>query len=481
MSDIKVEIKSLEDILKDGNIAIPPYQRPYAWTKKQLKPLLNDLYKKKDDDLLIMGGIIIHKDSEKSYIVDGQQRLISFSIIEYLKDSSKDIDLLNHKFIHQESINNISKNSLLIKDFYERKSRYPNLNNIFFVVVETENLDDAFSFFDSQNTRGKKLEVYDILKAHHLRFIKSNDLATLCAKDWEFTEKDKHLGMRLLLDTLLARGRKWSHRYNQPPDLRKEFKSQRNEKKEANTYFLNRYQQVALFDTWKYNPVKKKALELNFKNIDATYKVGSIEINDDISHYFPFQLTQTIEGGELFFWFTQKYHKLTKELFLKENKNTSPDFENLVFTLRDIYRWNTGSSYIYDVYRGALLFYFDKFGYEKLDEIATTFFYSLYWLRFKQSTVQYASIYKYIREEFNPFAIIKEASFPEFIINKSDAFLEGKYKKNYFKIPNYPEDPSKFKPKGFKQKFVKGIQENKGGKFNLISNHEFYKKIKNNG
>lgn len=467
MSRLTVYKKSLSELLGDKSLLIPPYQRPYAWAKDQLKPLLNDLYNRKEDDLLIMGGIILHKEGEKLNIVDGQQRLISFSIMQYLKDNNSDLGLLNHEFQHTQSKRNIANNTLLVKDFMTRKNRDLNFDNIYFIVVETEQLDDAFSFFDSQNTRGKKLEVYDILKAHHLRFIKSNKLATICAKDWEKTEKDKDLGMNLLLDTLLARGRRWSLKYRNPPDLRKEFKSQRNEKKEAHTYPLNRYQQVALFDTWKYNPAEKNILELNFKEIDATYKVGSIEINSDIPHFFPFQITQTIEGGELFFWFTQKYHKLTKELFFKKNTNISENFENLVFTLRDNYWWNTGANYVYDIYRGALLFYFDKFGYEQLDKVAETLFFSIYWLRFKQQTVQYASVYKYIRESFNPFALIKEASFPDFIINQSEEFLEGKYQNELGNI------------KGFRKQFIKSIcLDGSKNKFKLINNHLLYNRLK---
>ena len=467
MSELKIKIKSLDELLDETNLEIPPYQRPYSWTEKQLTPLLNDLYKK-EDNLLIMGGVILHNvdNSYKKFnIVDGQQRLISFSIIKYLINKDDNSYLLKHKFKHKESIANISNNTRLIQDLKERKGYYPSLKNIKFIVIITPYLDDAFSFFDSQNTRGKKLEVYDILKAHHLRFIKSNDLATLCAKDWEKTEKDTTVGMTLLLETLLARGRRWTHNNHQPPDLRVEFKSQREKKEDANTYILNRYQQVALFDTWKYNPAEKEELELNFKKIDASYKVGSIIINDDISHFFPFQITQTIEGGELFFWFTQKYYMLTKELFLKENPNTSDEFERLVFKLKT-FRWNTGASYVYDLYIGALLFYFDKFGYEKLDEVSISLFYSIYWLRFKLYSVQYASIYKYVREDFNPFLIIAEASFPEFIINKCERFLEGKYKKNQIEF------------RGFREHLRNSIcvWESKS-EFELISKHNFYKQL----
>ena len=42
------------------------------------------------------------------------------------------------------------------------------------VVVITDDISEAFQFFDSQNARGKKLYPQDLLKAYHLR--EMNDL-----------------------------------------------------------------------------------------------------------------------------------------------------------------------------------------------------------------------------------------------------------------------------------------------------------------
>ena len=43
------------------------------------------------------------------------------------------------------------------------------------IVVITENLSEAFQFFDSQNARGKKLYPHDLLKAYHLREMRNID------------------------------------------------------------------------------------------------------------------------------------------------------------------------------------------------------------------------------------------------------------------------------------------------------------------
>lgn len=470
-----VEMKELKDILYDPNLQIPYYQRPYSWTEDQIKPLLEDLYKRKDNELTILGSLIFHLDGEhqnnndnrKKNIVDGQQRLITFSIIEALSEENQNnLSLLEHHFENTQSQNNILDTTKTIKEFFNRKGKIPSLDNIKVVVVSTKNLEDAFAFFDSQNTRGKKLEDYDILKAHHLRFIKSNKLATICAQNWESIQKNEKIDLKYLLEILLARGRKWSHKHNTPPNLRKEFKSQRKDKKETKHFNLNRYQQGALFSSWSYSPEKENKLEYTFRDVDATFKVRGIEINKNIPRYLPFQITQTIEGGELFFWYTEKYHDLAIELFDENNSRNPKELIDLIKLLEG-FSWNIGTAYILDVLKGSLLFYFDKFGYNAIEEVASNLFYSLFWLRFKQHTVQYASIYKFIREHINPFALIQEASFSDFIIDQTNEFLEDKYKGN-----NYKE------LRGFRAHFYEALFQTPNSS-PIIKENPIYKGIKN--
>lgn len=470
MSQIKIKTASLEDLLKE-DLNIPAYQRPYSWTVEQLKPLLDDLFNRKEGDLLIMGGVILHNDISKNVIniVDGQQRLITYSIIKYIFDESEST-LLNCEFQHNESIRNIKKNVQFI-NLYKKKKSNINLKKIHFIVVSTTELDDAFAFFDSQNTRGKSLEDYDVLKAHHLRFIKDDLLATACTKDWEKIEKLKqqeksNVGLGLLLETYLARGRKWSNNVHRQPQIREEFKSQRKSKKDSKSYSLNKYQQAALFSSWEYHPIKENVLKFKFEEIDATFKVGGIEIHTNFNQFFPFQIAQTIEGGELFFWYTQKYYALSKTIFSSGNEKTSEEFKNLMRGL-ECFNYNTGCTYVKDVFKATLIFYIDKFGYDKLDVIAKSLFFSLYWLRFKQKTVQYSSVYKYIREEFNPFSLIKEASFPEFIIDKCSEYTEDK--------SNFAMDKSS----GIRNNMMKDIID-KPSIFSLINlNNTSFKIIEN--
>ena len=71
----------------------------------------------------------------------------------------------------------------------------------------------------------------------------------------------------------------------------------------------------------------------------------------------------------------------------------------------------------------------------------------------KQSSVSEASIYKYIRETFNPFAIIQEASHCGFILKKIEDTMGGK------KILESTEKDDKGQPKQTYSGVRKGFYE----------------------
>jgi hypothetical protein len=431
-NDLLVNIRNLPDLLADSSLIIPAYQRPYTWQEEQVLPLLNDLFNAKKDRPVIMGSIILWRNGEKTEIVDGQQRLTTFSIFAKLINSGYPNHFLSQRYIHSVSASNIKANARYISDFIDKKGRDRfdlNLGAVYFIVLYVPTLSEAFTFFDSQNTRGKKLNDSDILKAHHLRFILGNDLAKDCSVLWERIQKDKNIGVDLLLENLLGQGRKFSRKEISEVDIKKEFKSQRAVKIGSTFHAINRYQQPPVFEKWLFDPLNGEGLKLFFSDNEPVVLPESMAINKDIHRYFPFQVTQSIEGGEIFFWFTHKYYRLYKELFISANPLVS-DFLNDLLILIQEFNYSTGASYVHEVFTGALLFYFDKFGYEELDIVAAHLFFSVYWLRFRQSSVQYASVFKFIREAdgFNPFELISRAGFPGYLINYMDDFLEGKYR-----------------------------------------------------
>ena len=87
-------IYSLKELFAD-KFEVDFYQREYVWQKKQLEDLINDLvseflknYKDSDTtknveqyDPYFMGEIIISQSNNKNFIIDGQQRITTFTLL----------------------------------------------------------------------------------------------------------------------------------------------------------------------------------------------------------------------------------------------------------------------------------------------------------------------------------------------------------------------------------------------------------------
>lgn len=166
---------------------IPDYQRPYKWTARNAIQLLDDIIDALDSnkEKYRLGTLILNRNvKEGGYdIVDGQQRVITLSLL--LKALGDDqIDFLNQRvFTNSHNLRNIPNNynalrrrvgskasgpedekkpeRQRIKDFVEDQCEL--------IVVITDDVSEAFQFFDSQNARGKELYPHDLLKAFHLR------------------------------------------------------------------------------------------------------------------------------------------------------------------------------------------------------------------------------------------------------------------------------------------------------------------------
>ena len=108
-------IVSINQLL-DMQLSIPEYQRPYKWTRKNVAELLNDIGTAIEDNRrpgfdgfrYRLGTIIIHNNKEKNDvthdIVDGQQRLITLSLIKRAFEPSFTNSLLRHEYRDKISI-----------------------------------------------------------------------------------------------------------------------------------------------------------------------------------------------------------------------------------------------------------------------------------------------------------------------------------------------------------------------------------------
>lgn len=195
---------SIFDLLSTGNLAIPDYQRPYKWTKRNIEELLTDISKAIEEGQKYgmsykyrIGTILIHNSQDgKLYIVDGQQRIISIALVCLYLRPSFHSDLTDHCFSDNVSKQNIRDNYMFIRQWFtlqgdaEKKRFLGALKDIIEVIVITvDEESEAFQLFDSQNSRGKALYPHDLLKAYHLRKMNSS-LSEMehAVKKWEDEE-----------------------------------------------------------------------------------------------------------------------------------------------------------------------------------------------------------------------------------------------------------------------------------------------------
>lgn len=99
--------------------------------KKNIEELLTDMFIALSDKQKIakeffyrIGTIIIHEDEKGKWnIVDGQQRLISITLLKRYLDSSFSNTILETEFHDKETKKNIHNNYIFIKQWFSLKDK----------------------------------------------------------------------------------------------------------------------------------------------------------------------------------------------------------------------------------------------------------------------------------------------------------------------------------------------------------------------
>ena len=102
-STMTADIETAKNLLLNDRLRVPPYQRPYRWTAKNVRQLLEDVQQsmlagKKNYRI---GSVILHSKKENTSkeefldIVDGQQRLTTLFLLRNACDETKDCPLLS--------------------------------------------------------------------------------------------------------------------------------------------------------------------------------------------------------------------------------------------------------------------------------------------------------------------------------------------------------------------------------------------------
>jgi hypothetical protein len=170
----------------EGKLHLPEYQRPYRWTSSELNRLVDDLLhyfsESERTHQFFLGSVILHQqhDNELLNIIDGQQRITTMGLLAWLQNPGTEPDLTYASPLSQQRIREN------LRWLHEQKALLVrlDLSRINVVVVVTRSEDDAYRFFETQNTGGVRLKGPDIIKAHHLRSIIGGQ-QDLYAKVWE--------------------------------------------------------------------------------------------------------------------------------------------------------------------------------------------------------------------------------------------------------------------------------------------------------
>ena len=178
--------------MKECSFIIPFFQRSYCWKEKEIQKILDELLSKiqeqKQESIYFFRFVFsnIKKESEKMFIVDGQQRLISLDLlIKAIKKIKEDADISNFNisFENNEEIQEkyekikspFKTNFYYIKNWIEENEK-KNENflkeiieiikkEIFIDYTKCNNLNDSFKIFEFLNSAGKKLSSKDIINS----------------------------------------------------------------------------------------------------------------------------------------------------------------------------------------------------------------------------------------------------------------------------------------------------------------------------
>lgn len=437
----QVEICSVGS-LPFNDFVIPPYQRPYKWTAKNVNQLISDILAFKERKQYRLGTLVLHNDE----IVDGQQRIITLALLirimynalkdEKVKESYSDIDKKINAFSNSDKVSFSNRYTLhnVIENIHTIESRKADfdqqlfdflLTKCEFVVVRLNSISEAFQFFDSQNARGKDLAAHDLLKAYHLR-----EISTLSQEDSNNIDEWQNKPTSFLREVFLAlfRAKRWSRG-----------KWGRRFTKDHTDLFKG----ISLSDGKRYPFYQMEVIAHIFSSM---YNQDPIRAIDRNHIEYPFNLDDQIINGGRFFDMIRHYMNLYEHIRLY--RKSLPDGSRAKEILNLITSYNgsgrTGDGYIRDMFYTLLLYYVDRFGEEELDKVIPQFFIWAYKLRLQLSAVQLASIDNYATAWDSMFRYVYDAKTPYDIININIEGVQSKQCSGCEKIKNLFKEYNKY-------------------------------------
>lgn len=432
--------------MNDINLVIPNYQRPYKWTAKNVIQLLDDIIaaKKDNKETYRVGTLILHYEKEKSIhnIVDGQQRIISFTLLlkalgvdlisfleQPLTNNSYNLrNIPNNYRTLERRVNNIidTREKEYLKDYVE--------NNCELIVVITEDISEAFQFFDSQNARGKKLYPHDLLKAYHLREMKDLDVIETekVVKSWEDLDQRN---LSTLFSEYLYRLKEWT---------------KGNKAWELTEHNIDKFKGITRHENFPY----------------AQYYKGAHAYADMVNHTAipfvsgtrklrPFQIDTPIVAGKPFFDYAKHYFEILKDIHNNDRYEGYFINDNTIIKTLDLrkYKNGVGNRIVRLLLDTAILLYVDRFCPERpekedldmLNQFVVLAFVWAYSLRAQYYNVGWLTAQNYIMgngviNSFNIYRVIADADTPVSLLSVlSDRVIPLSYDKVVAKKDNIEE------------------------------------------
>ena len=174
-SQIAIDQLGLGSVLKQNRLVVPPNQREYAWTEREVQQLFQDFAKAITDNEpgYFLGTVVtIPRENNTLEVVDGQQRLATTAI---LLAAIRDY-LMGKEDVLVEAINN----EFLTGIDRSRRSRIPKLklnldDNEFFRSIVTPPPDDVRMPKPAKASHERLAQTYDEAQRHVLNLVSALD------------------------------------------------------------------------------------------------------------------------------------------------------------------------------------------------------------------------------------------------------------------------------------------------------------------
>ena len=243
MKEIRGDAKNIRTLLGGQRFAIDYYQREYRWETKQVTELLDDLcgtfsdnFKEGDDRDAVqqygryfLGSVIICARDGQKYIIDGQQRMTTLTLllifIYHLVDETQKTQLaeliFTTKFGKQSFNLDVEERNSCMKAIFDGENiietsqfesvdniigRYQDIvdnfpleditinvlpyfadwliENVYLVEITAYSDNDAYTIFETMNDRGLSLTPAEMLKGYLLANISDIDARNSASKNW---------------------------------------------------------------------------------------------------------------------------------------------------------------------------------------------------------------------------------------------------------------------------------------------------------